>query len=442
MEIRLPYNFTPRAYQLPGLAAHDAGLARVFDVWHRRSGKDVTWLNQIIKKSWQRVGVYYYVLPTYRQARKIIWDGISDTGFRYLDYCPKAIRNGKPNETEMKIRMRNGSLLQFTGSDNIDSMMGTNPVGIVYSEYALQDPMAWELMRPILTENGGWAAFLTTPRGHNHAWDLAQIAQKSKGWFYSLLTIDDTIRAGGEPVVSRQQYEQEIADGMDEDLAKQEFYCSFEGPNQGSYYGRWLENAKHDGRVMRVPHDPRLPVHTFWDLGVDDSTAIWFMQNIRSTEYRFIHYHEATGRGLDYYVKYLSEKPYTYGTHYMPHDVQVRELSNQAKSRKQALEDLGMRNIHVGQALAVMDGIQQVRGVLPLCWFDEEGTKTGLKHLWDYKRAWDDTKKVWRDYPHHDKTSHGADSFREFANSFEEIKKAQPRKIESQQRAGGQSWMR
>jgi phage terminase large subunit len=440
MQVRLPYNFQPREYQLPGLAAHDRGCKRIFDVWHRRSGKDVTWWNQTIKKSFQRVGTYYYVLPTYRQARKIIWDGISDTGFRYLDYCPKLVRMGKPNETEMKIRMCNGSVVQLIGSDSYDSMVGTNPVGIVYSEYALQDPMAWELMRPILAENQGWAAFLTTPRGHNHAWDLSEVAKTSPDWFYSLLTIDDTLRDDGVPVITKTQYEREIAEGMDPDLAKQEFYCSFEGPNQGSYYGQWLENAKHDGRILRLPHDPRLPVHTFWDLGVDDSTAIWFMQNIRSTEFRFIHYHEATGRGLDYFVKYLGERPYTYGMHYFPHDVNVREIGNQAKARLTALNELGIRNTNTGLALDVMDGIQQVRGVLPLCWFDEEGTKIGLKHLFEYRRAWDDKKKIWRDYPQHDKTSHAADAFREFANSFQDVPKPRERKIEGRVERGG--WIR
>jgi len=441
VRVRLPYNFQPRRYQLPSLAAHDQGFKRIFDVWHRRSGKDVTWFNQTIKKSWQRCGVYYYVLPTYRQARKVVWDGITDTGFRYLDYVPKAVRLGKPNDTEMKIRMKNGSIIQLIGSDNYDSMVGTNPVGIVWSEFALQDPNARKIMRPILVENGGWEAILTTPRGHNHAYDLWNVALKSSDWFCSLLSMCDTKRDDGRAVVSQEQYDRELAEGEDEDLLKQEYMVSFEGPNQGSYYGRWMENARQDGRISRVPHDGRLPVYTFWDLGLDDCTTIWFMQ-YSQREFRFIEYLEDTGKGLDSYVKILRDRPYTYAAHHLPHDVAVRELGNQAKSRKQALEDLGVRNIIVGRSLSVIDGINAARGVLGLCWFDEEKCAKGIRHMWDYKRDWDDKNEIWKDHPKHDAASHGADSFREFANSFEEVKKVMPRTLTEENMGSRGGWMR
>lgn len=442
MKVRLPHNYAPRDYQLPSLAAHDRGLKRIYDVWHRRSGKDVTWFNQTIKKSWQRVGIYYYVLPTYTQARKIIWDGISDIGWRYLDYVPKAIRRGKPNETAMKIRMKNGSLVQLIGSDNYDAMVGTNPVGIVYSEYALQDPMAWEIMRPILVENGGWAAFLTTPRGHNHAYDLRNVALGDpREWYYSELGINKTKRPDGRPVVSREAVEREIKNGMDPDLARQEYDVSWEGPNQGSYWGRWMENLKHDGHITRVPHDPRLAVYTFWDLGINDSMAIWFMQ-YANREFRFIEYYENTGFGLDHYVKEMNNRPYTYAAHHFPHDVQVREIGNKGKTRKESLEELGVRNIKVGLALSVIDGINAVRLVLPMCYFDAEKCKLGIKHLTEFARERDEKHNTWKNNPAHGPSSHAASAMREFANSFEEVKAVAPRRAPGGDYAGPGGWMR
>lgn len=216
----IPYNFTPREYQLPFLQAMDGGCKRAVLVWHRRAGKDKTVWNYMVKRAVEQVGTYYYILPTYNQGRKIIWDGMDKDGFRFLDHVPHGIQNGKPNESEMKIELKNGSVIQVIGSDNIDRIVGTNPIGVVFSEYPLQRANVWDFIRPILAENGGWAVFDFTPRGMNHGWKVLQQAREQDDWFAQVLTVDDT------GAIERDVLAQERAE-MPEDLYEQEYMCKF-----------------------------------------------------------------------------------------------------------------------------------------------------------------------------------------------------------------------
>jgi hypothetical protein len=213
----------------------------------------------------------------------------------FLGHFPPEIV-AKRNEQELKLTLVNGSIFQLIGSDNIDSVMSTNPVGCVFAEYALQDPNAWNYIRPILLENGGWAIFDFTPRGKNHGYDIYDMARKfmeagDPQWFAERLTVDDT------GVLSAAQIDDERREGMDEDLIQQEYFCSFEGAQQGSYYGRQMSEAEKDGRITRVPYQPEIAVETWWDLGVADATAIWFTQTV-GREIHCIDYLEASGEGL------------------------------------------------------------------------------------------------------------------------------------------------
>lgn len=238
MEITIPYNFMPRPYQTGLYDAMANGFRRAVAVWHRRSGKDKTLLNLIVKEAHKRIGVYYYFFPTYNQGRKVLWDGIDRDGFKYMDHIPEAIRENT-NQQEMKIRLKCGSIIQIIGTDNIDAIMGTNPVGCVFSEYSLQNPEAWDLIRPILAENGGWAVFNYTPRGRNHGYILYEMAKNNPEWFCELLTIDDT---GGVVTPATIQAEREA--GMSEEMIKQEFYCSFEASLSACFFTGALEG--HD----------------------------------------------------------------------------------------------------------------------------------------------------------------------------------------------------
>lgn len=251
MEIQSKY--FPRHYQLPILKALNGGIKRAVWCCHRRAGKDVTILNWCIAKLCQESQTCFYVMPSYAQAKKVIWDAITNDGMRIIDYFPSEIIAQK-NAQEMKIRLKNGSLFQLIGSDNIDSLMGTNPKIVVFSEYALQDPNAWDYIRPILRVNKGYAIFISTPRGKNHFWDIFRTGQTTEGWFAERLTVDDT------KVLSAEDIERERKDGMSDELIQQEYYCSFDRGVEGSYYSKLL--GQMEERITNISYDPYKPVFT------------------------------------------------------------------------------------------------------------------------------------------------------------------------------------
>lgn len=417
-KIRLPHNFEPRDYQLPVLKALDAGYKRVVWVAHRRSGKDKTFINHVAREMYRRVGAYYYLFPTYKQGKKVLWNGMDRSGFKFLDHIPKGIRKRVDN-TDMLIEVTNGSLFQVIGTDNIDSLMGVNPVGCVFSEYSLQNPAAWDYIRPILAENDGWAAFIYTPRGKNHGWDLLELARKYPDvWYSEVLTVKDT-QAIKEKILEQERREIISKDGNDA-LYQQEYMCDFNVPIKGSYYADQLMIAEEEGRVASVPYDSTVLTHTAWDLGVGDQMAIWFFQ-VAGREFHFIDYHEASGESLQYCKKLLQKKPYIYGRHFAPHDIRVRELST-GKTRLETAEKLGIK-FEVSRMIPIDDGIQAARSVFNRCWFDKNKCEKGINALRSYHKDWDEENQVFRLRPVHDWASHGADAFRTFAVGYnEEIK--------------------
>lgn len=408
----MPYHFDPRQYQLPFLRAMDSGFIRACLVWHRRAGKDKTLVNFTAKKMMERVGAYYYFFPTYGQGRKILWRGMDKDGFRFLDHIPQDLRR-KTLDQEMMIELKNGSLFQVVGTDNIDSIVGTNPVGCVFSEYALQDPAAWDFIRPILAENGGWAVFNFTPRGDNHGKQIFLLAQNSDKWFCQLLKASDT-KAIPKEVLEQERAEYIAKDGNDATY-QQEYECSFEVPIAGAYFGAQIMKATEEGRIGTVPYEPQLPVTTYWDLGIGDSMAIWFAQK-HGRDIRIIDYYETNGEGMAHYAAELQNRGYVYDGHWMPHDAQVREIGT-GKTRKEVAETLGLRPIHVAPRLPVDDGIEATRNMLARCWFDAKKCERGLNALKSYHKEYDEKNRTYKSHPHHDWTSHGADALRTMATS-------------------------
>jgi len=420
--IDIPFNYDPRGYQLPSLRALDNGIKRAVVVWPRRSGKEKTFLNYTAKKMLDRVGSYYYFFPTYKQGRKILWEGMDYTGFKFLSHFPKPILAGKPKDDEMKLEYRNGSIFRVIGTDDIDSIVGTNPVGCVFSEYALQDPAAWDYIRPILAENGGWAIFDFTPRGENYGWDIYQLALNDPdNWFCELLTVDDTKHIDKD-VLDRERKEIMLKYGNDS-LFQQEYYCSFKAANPGAYYAAQINRAEKEKRITGVPYDSTVPVDTWWDLGIDDSMTIWFSQSC-GREIHFIDYYEASGEGLVHCAGVLKDKAregaWVFGTHTAPHDIEVRELST-GVSRKETAKKYGI-NFNVAQRLSVEDGIDAARNIFSRCWFDSKKCHKGINALKSYHKEYDEKNKVFLNKAKHDWSSHGADSFRTFAVSFRDIK--------------------
>lgn len=410
-EITIPYNYTPRGYQLPFLQAMEAGKKRAVLVWHRRAGKDKTVLNFTVKEMVRRVGNYYYIFPTYNQGRKILWDGKDKTGFPFLGHIPRELRAGDPNNTEMKLSIKNGSLFQVVGSDNIDSVVGTNPVGCVFSEYSLQDPRGWEYLSPILLENGGWAVFDYTPRGKNHGYALFEMARKSPEWFCELLTVKDTQSLGGtmtEEMVEVERKER-IAMGKSVNFIHQEYYCDFNAAVEDAVFGEQVLQARHDRRFTRVPYEPRCEVETYWDIGWDDATAIWFVQQV-GKEIRLIDYYEARLAGPDHYLKVLREKPYRYGRHVMPHDADYGRMETGGKSLKAILMEMGLY-VDIAKKLSKEEQIANARLLFPRCWFDEDKCQKGVDALGSWHFSFDEEKKILGRTPVHDWSSHASDAF-------------------------------
>lgn len=423
--ITVPYRYEPRPYQLPLLRAMDSGYKRAVQVWHRRSGKEKTDVAGLMsKKMMERVGSYFYIFPTFTQGRKILWDGADKDGLRFLDHFPKQLLDGKPNDTEMKLRYRNGSMLQVIGSDNFNTTMGTNPIGAVFSEYSLQDPMCWSYYRPIMAENDGWAVFNFTPRGENHAYQLYELAKADpKNWFSEVLTCDDT-KAIRKEVLEQERVEIIRLNGNDA-LFQQEYYCSFVVPISGAYYAEQIQRMYRDGRVGVVPHEEQLSVDTWWDLGVNDRMSIWFTQSV-GAELRVIDYMEGTGFGLPHYILKLKEKGYVYGKHTAPHDIKVRELTS-GNTRQDTARALGI-DFEVAPKLRIEDGIDLTRSLFGRVRMDSQKCSEGLNALKNYRKQYDEKRKTYLNNPYHDWSSNAADAFRTIAQAIEFTHKSKPSK--------------
>lgn len=452
LTIPLPCGFILRDYQLPVWVALQNGVKRAITVWHRRSGKDLTALNFIINQMFPtpenlsaRIGTYYHMFPTYAQGKRIIWDGRTDEGRAFLSYFPTALFPTKMrNETEMRIEAINGSAYQIIGTDKLDAIVGTNQVGCVLSEYSLgyRYKQAKDLILPILIQNHGWMWFIYTFRGHNHGWDLWDQNKDRPGWFAQLLDIDMTKRRNWNdpdgvypPVVTKEQFEQAIAEGMDPDIARQEFYCSPETGMAGAYFSHMLAQAEKENRVGRGMYEPLLPVDTWWDIGVDDATAIWFSQQI-GKEIRLIDYIEGQGEGLPYYAGLLAEKRmtrrYIYGSFNFPWDMNVKEFGT-GKTRLEQARAAKFNPARTVKRLSKIDQISAVRAILPKCWFDTEYCKEGIESLRNFHKTYDEGRKVYLNEPVHDWSSHGASAFMVLAVGVrEDVTRDRPNKAETE----------
>ncbi len=432
-KIVLPNNWKPRPDQMNLWKYLERGGTRAVEVGHRRWGKDDVALHYTAVSTQQRVGNYWHMLPEYAQARKAIWEAVNPkTGKRRIDEAfPQEIRSAT-REHEMIIKFRSGSTWQLVGSDNFNALVGSPPIGVVFSEYSLSNPLAWGYIRPILAENGGWALFIYTARGNNHGKRLFDFAKNDDEWFAEKMTADKT------PVFTKEQLERErremiseMGEEEGEALFQQEYFCSFEGAVFGSYYGKQIAEAREENRITTVPYIIGHEVYTFWDLGIDDSMSIWFMQSV-GNELRFIDYYENTGYGLDHYAKVMKSKNYVYGDHYMPHDAGTQSVQTGLTTKKFA-ENLGIKPIIIvpraRDTQAVISGIGACRKVFNQCYFDAKRCARGIAALEGYRADYDEVKKKLANHPLHDWCSHASDAFRTFGVGFQ--KKVKQRSVTS-----------
>lgn len=392
-------------------------------VCHRRWGKTVGCINELTLGALECQlpdPRFAYLAPLRNQAKDVVWE--------YLKRYTRDIPGYEANEAELRVDLPGGRRVRLYGADNPDQLRGLYLDGVVFDEFAQMQPRIWsEVVRPALVDRNGWAIFIGTPMGRNAFCELYEQAQSAEGWHAMMFKASET---GIIPAAELEAAKR----SMTEDQYAQEFECSFEAAIAGAYYGRAMVAAEADGHICKLPWEPKLPVTTAWDLGIGDSTSIWFCQQV-GHEIRLIDYYEASGEGMVHYAKLLKEKPYAYREHILPHDADVRLQDQQGRTRREILYSLGITG-RVLSSTKVDDGIEAARQTLPQCWFDRDKCARGLEALRQYRKDWDEKLKVFRDKPLHDWTSHAADAFRYLAVGLRPV--VEPRQRRPRQEG---SWM-
>lgn len=395
-EIVIPYS--PRREMV---AFHERTERFACIVAHRRYGKTVGCANDLQKDVLEcprEAPHFAYVAPTYAQAKDVVWE--------YLKKFASPIPGVTFHESELRVNYPNGGRIRLYGAENYERIRGIYLDGIVLDEYGDIDPRAWaEVIRPALADRQGRATFIGTPKGENHFAEVYRRAMLDPDWF-SL-----TLRASETGVLPQSELDAARREMTPSQYAR-EFECSFAAATEGAIFAADIEVAEQERRIGRVPRDPLMQVHTSWDLGIDDATAIWFWQQA-GQEVRAIDYMEVSGESLHELARRVLAKNYNWGQHILPHDVEVREMGT-GKSRKEMLQLAGLSDIVVTPALPVQDGIEAARVMLAKVWFDAEKCARGLQCLRNYRREFDEKRRVFKDKPLHDWTSHAADALRYF----------------------------
>ena len=397
--------YTPRPLQIELHQMLDANRFNVL-VCHRRFGKTVCAINHLLKRAIEEQKPnprLAYLAPTYRQAKNVAWD--------YLKQFSEKIPGTKYHETELRCDLPNGARISLLGAENPNSLRG------IYLDMAVMDEVADmpesifpEVIRPALSDRKGSCVFIGTPQGHNYFHDLWEAAASTEGWARKMYRASETKIVDDDELAAARAT-------MTEDQYNQEFECSWVANVPGSVYGKELQDADDAGRITSVPYIRDHRVDTYWDLGMHDYTAIWFVQNVGRGDIHVIDFYQNQGEGLPHYARVLDEKNYLYGNHYGPHDLEVRELGT-GKSRREAAWNLGI-NFRTVPRLPVEDGIHAARLLIPRCHFDRDACREGLEALRHYHRAYNERTRQFRDQPVHDWSSHAADAWRTAAIGLE-----------------------
>ena len=404
-EVELDYK--PRDVFIP---FHEREERWAVIVAHRRCGKTVACINDLIYKAimeGKEDGRYAYLAPYFSQAKTIAFD--------YLMKFSEPVRVNH-NISELWVELVNGSRIRLFGADNPDSMRGLYLDGVVLDEYADMKPSIWgAVIRPLLADRQGWATFIGTPKGHNQFWDVYNNATKDPSWYVKTLRASQTMLLPGSELA-------DAAKMMSQDQYLQEFECDFESAIVGAFYGKEMRLLTDQNRITHVEHDPMFKVFTAWDLGYSDDTAIWWFQVVHG-EIRLLDYHSSNGQPVAFYAGIIEsrevERGYEYGKHYLPHDARAKTLASNRSIIEQLSDKLDVGKMKIVPSLSLQDGIQASRLALTRAWFDHK-CEDGIECLRQYQREYDEDKKVFRDRPRHDWTSHGADAFRMLAIAWKE----------------------
>lgn len=379
-------------------------------VAHRRCGKTVACINDLIYKALvdgKEDGRYAYLAPYYAQAKSIAFD--------YLMKFSEPVR-ANHNVSELWVELINGSRIRLFGADNADSLRGLYLDGVVLDEFADMKPSIWgAVLRPLLSDRRGWATFIGTPKGHNQFWEIYNNATKDSSWYVK------TLRASQTGLIPQDELD-DAKKMQTQDQYLAEWECDFESAIIGAFYGKEMRQLTDQGRITDIAYDPMFPVHTAWDLGYSDDTAIWWFQVVHG-EIRMLDYHSSNGQPVAFYAGIIqsreAERGYVYGTHYLPHDARAKTLASNRSIIEQLSDKIALKSMKIVPMLSLQDGIQATRLALTRSWFDHK-CEDGIECLRQYQREYDEDKKVFRDKPRHDWTSHGADAFRMLSIAWKE----------------------
>ena len=418
--ITIPNNWTPRPYQLEALRAFDNGQRRQSLIWHRRAGKDSAALNIGAIMAHREIGTYWHLFPKQVQARRAIWHGINADGVKFLDQAfPPEVRT-TTRQQEMMIELKCGSTFQMAGSDSYDSLVGSNVRGVIFSEWALCDPRAWDYIRPIIREaENAYAIFITTYRGKNHAYKMHKMALKDPSWFASTMTVDDTRRGNGSRVLTKKDIDAERREGMSEAMIQQEYYCSPMASFEGAYWGDAMRKLVDDKRLTNVSHVAEVPVSAAFDLGMDDHMTAIFIQEV-GNEVRIIGSKSWRFTPIPAVCDDMAKLPFKVRHVHLPHDAMVTGM-NSGKTRKRVFEDFGYTTeIVASPPGSKQPGIEAARNLLAQTWIDEGNNELLFEAFMGYRTEESSEPGVFRLTPAHTWESHYADAWQVYAKSRRE----------------------
>lgn len=428
--VELPNGWAPRSYQRPFWDYLENGGKRAIGIWHRRAGKDDVMLHRAAVAAFERQATYWHCLPEYAQARKAIWTAVnSHTGKRRIDEAfPHELR-AATNDNEMFIRFKNGSTWQVIGSDRYNSLVGAGVAGVTFSEWALCNPASWGYISPMMRENSGWAAFITTPRGKNHAHAMYESGRKNSDWFAQRLSVHDTGALSSEELADVLQTD--YIDLFGEDIGRaqfeQEYECSFNAAILGAFYAREMAVLRREGRIAIIEPLAGQPVHRAWDIGVKDDTSIWWFQVV-GLQVFILDCYSQSGAGVDHYAEIIEQRRKKHGwkdgVDFVPHDARVKEWGT-GRTRVETMQSLGL-NPQVVPLASKLDGINAVRKTLARCVFHPRTEEQGIAALEQYRREWDDDKKTFKANEIHDWASHLSDAFRYLSMAWRNIPEPKP----------------
>ena len=395
----------------------------VLAIIHRRAGKDIGCLQMWLLRALTRIGTHVYLFPMYSQARSVLWEGMDFDGKPFISAIPEVLI-AKKNEARMSIELINGSRLVLAGSNNTDSLMGTNPVTIIYSEFSLHHPLARQYLNPILIQNQGIEIINSTPRGKNHLFDLYDAVRDNPRYHIEHLSIEQTFKHDGSRIITAEQVEEAKKMGMSDEMIRQEFYCDFDVGNLGSYFTREMADMDREQRIMHIRPNPNLPLHSAWDLGGTDATAGLLFQ----VDGQFINIlallHDS-GQGLKYYLDKAEQMRQSmncqWGTHFGPHDIaQKHQGWESTESRLMQARRAGW-HFQITPKTEIEDGIESIRFILPKIRIDKNGASLLVRALREYQRVYDESRACFQSRPLHNWSSNPIDALRYLAVNYRRL---------------------